>query len=73
MSVARVLGCVVDTVPCPPESQVWVTVAETIDYAALGITAPELLYAFTWGAGAVLAMWAIGYAVGAASTAVGKA
>lgn len=73
MSVARVLACAVDTVPCPVESQVWVTLAETIDFAGLGITPADLLYTFTWGAGAVLSLWALGYAVGAAIAAIGKA
>jgi hypothetical protein len=70
MAVFRVLSCAVDAVPCPAESQVWVTVAETVDYAALGVTPAELLFTFTWGAGAVLALWAVGYAVGAAAKAI---
>lgn len=73
MSVARVLACSVDVDPCPVASQVWVTVAETVDWAGLGITPAELLYVFSWGAGAVLSLWAIGYAIGAASTALSKA
>lgn len=32
----------------------------------LGITPSSILYIYTWGMGAVLMMWALGYAVGAA-------
>jgi hypothetical protein len=72
MSVARILSCSVDVAPCPADSQVWVTLAETVDWTALGVTSAQILYVLTWGAGVVLALWAIGYAVGAASTALGK-
>jgi hypothetical protein len=72
VSVLRVLACSVDVAPCPAESQVWVSLAETVDWTALGVTAAEILYVFTWGAGSVLALWAIGYALGAAVTALGK-
>jgi type III secretory pathway component EscT len=72
MTIFRFLACSVDQTPCPPQSQVWVTFAESIDFAALGITPAEILIGFTWGLGAVLSLWAIGFAIGAARTALGK-
>lgn len=69
----RVLVCSVDATPCPAASQQWATLAEVVDPASLGIAAADILYVYTWGVGAVLSMWALGYAVGAAITALRKA
>lgn len=37
-----------------------------IDPAALGITASSIGYVYAWGVGAVLALWVLGYGIGAA-------
>lgn len=73
MSVVSVLACSVAATPCPVESQTWVALSDTVDWTALGVTAADILYVFSWGSGSVLALWAIGYAVGAACSAIGKA
>jgi hypothetical protein len=36
------------------------------------ITASDILLDLTWGAGVVLTLWSVGYAIGAAKFAVGK-
>lgn len=40
------------------------------ELAVIGIDAPTILYVYSWGMGAVLTMWQLGYAVGAAITAI---
>jgi hypothetical protein len=42
------------------------------DFAIIGIDASTILYVYSWGMGSVLAMWQLGYAVGAAVTAIRK-
>lgn len=42
------------------------------DFELLGVTPEAILYVFTWGMGAVLMMWSLGYAIGAAVTALKK-
>lgn len=39
-------------------------------YAAIGINAEDVFYAFSWGFGAVLLFWSLGYAAAAAIEAI---
>lgn len=41
-----------------------------MDFTALGITAESLAYVYAWGVASVIGMFSIGYAVGAAVSAV---
>ena len=62
---------------CPTGASVWTpldTVALNLfDAQALGIDPATILYVYTWGAGAVLSLWALGYAIGAAKAVIKKA
>lgn len=42
------------------------------DLELLGITPEAILYVYSWGMGAVLMMWSLGYAIGAAITGIKK-
>ncbi|WP_286291874.1 hypothetical protein [Methylomarinovum tepidoasis] len=50
---------------CPNTAYVVLSATESA-LAYVPITAADILYAWTWGAGTVLFMWALGIAVGAA-------
>lgn len=59
-----------DPVNCNSAAVQW------IDYYAfdpLGITPADVFYVFTWGMGAILLFWSIGYAAGVAIAAIRKA
>jgi len=43
-----------------------IVVADPSDYAAQQITAQNIGYAFSWGFGAVILFWSLGYFVGVA-------
>lgn len=60
---------------CPdPQWIEWETLfMQSMDFAAVGIDPATILYVFAWGAGAVLSMWAIGYAVGVATRVIRQA
>lgn len=58
--------CTSDANPCPPESQVWATIAEILDPAALGITPESIFKAYSWGFGAVLMAFLIGFVLSVA-------
>lgn len=62
----NVLTCSVSVVPCPPESQQWLTVDQAFDPASLGITPESVLAVAGWGVGVVLFLWSLGYGIGAA-------
>lgn len=66
-----ILVCAEDVTPCPELSQVWLSVAqflsEAVDPALLGLTPETAVKAFAFGFGAVVGMWAIGYAIGIAT------
>lgn len=49
-----------------------VTPFSAADLAIMGIDAPTILYVYTWGMGAVLSIWALGFAVGAGLTLIRK-
>jgi hypothetical protein len=51
----------------------WYAVECPAPVIAPEFNATSIGYAFVWGLGAVLMLWALGYAIGAARTAVGKA
>lgn len=44
-----------------------------MDFEALGITSTQMAFVWSWGVAAVLGLWAIGYAISAATTAIRKA
>ena len=50
----------------------WVVESVDIDYAIYGITPATILYVYTWGAGAILMMWGIAYAISSGKLAVKK-
>lgn len=56
---------------CPSASYVLLSATESaLAYAPM--TASDILYAWTWGAGSVLFMWAFGIAIGAATSLIHK-
>lgn len=48
---------------CPSAQQAWVSVDETIDYAALGITPESIAQTWAWGFGSVLTVWLLAVAI----------
>lgn len=68
----RFLTCTVDLDPCPPENLSSLSLAETLDPALLGITPQGVLKVYSWGFGAVLVMWLIGYSIGLATGLIRK-
>lgn len=68
----RFLTCAVDVIPCPPESLGTLNLSDAMDFAALGITAPDVLYVFGWGFSMVLFGWISGYGVNLAKTLIAK-
>lgn len=60
----NILGCTVNTNPCPEQNQVWVDITSTVDYAALGITGQTILKAMTFGFGFVLSAFVLGWVAG---------
>lgn len=65
----RVLVCLEDLDTCPPESVATVNLGEMFDPALIGITPAGALKAYSFGLGAVLLFWGIGYGI---SLAVGS-
>ncbi|MDD0817248.1 hypothetical protein PSQ39_21620 [Curvibacter sp. HBC28] len=65
----NVVSCAVAAFPCPPESQ---TAIESLDPATWGVTPDAVLSVFSWGFGAVLMMWLIGFSLGAIITTLKK-
>lgn len=68
----KVLACNVETIPCPPENEVWIDFATAIDFAALGITAETTTYAFTFGFAAVFGFFTLGYVLGISKSLIKK-
>lgn len=64
--MTRLLVCAVDAVPCPPDSQQWVTAQEAFPVADLGFTPEAVTQVVGWGVGVVVLLWSIGYGVGVA-------
>jgi hypothetical protein len=62
----KVLVCSVDATPCPPESQTWLSVDEAFTPGALGVDSSTVLEVFSFGFGAVVFFWFLGYGIGAA-------
>ena len=69
----RFLVCNVDTVPCPDEFTQWLSMAEVIDFSALGLTPELILKAYVFGAGSVVTWWAAGFVIAVAVKALSKA
>lgn len=65
-SIAECLGWVL------LEANEYASIVQPIDYELMGITPEAILFVYTFGMGAVLAMWGIGYAIGSAVTAIRK-
>lgn len=59
----KFLVCTVDIDPCPAVNVSSLTVADVIDFAALGITPTEIAYVYGWGFAAVLGAFFVGYGV----------
>jgi len=68
----RFLICTEDLNPCPPENVSSLSLAETLNPALLGITPQGVLKVYSWGLGAVLTMWLIGYGIGLATGLIRK-
>lgn len=64
-----VLPQVIDATTCPYLLHTF----GDFDAAALGVTAGSILYVYSWGVAAVLLMWGLGVAVGAALRVISKA
>lgn len=64
----RFLVCTSDVTPCPDVSAVWVSMAEIMDPAQLGIDAATVLYVISAGFAFVLGSFLLGWG---ASLAVG--
>ena len=62
----RFLVCISEVTPCPPADQQWSTTAEILDPAQFGVSPVEILKVYSWGFGAVLLMFFIGYQLGCA-------
>ena len=62
----RFLVCTTDAQPCPASDQSWLSVAELIDPADLGITTDSLAHVYAWGFGSVLLAFLVGYALSVA-------
>lgn len=60
------LVCVSDISPCPASDQLWMTTSQILDPALFGITSAEILKVFSWGFGAVLMGFFLGYQLGLA-------
>lgn len=67
------LICTVDATPCPPEALSYLSMAEAINPATLGITPESVLAVYGWGFGAVVFFWFLGYVTGVAVDAIKKA
>ncbi|MBV5292544.1 MAG: hypothetical protein JZU58_09335 [Curvibacter lanceolatus] len=65
----NVFQCSVAVFPCPPESQ---TAFESMDPASWGVTPDAVLAVYSWGFGAILMLWAIGFTCGAIITTIKK-
>lgn len=63
MNSLRFLACIVDADPCPPGSVTSITLSDAVDFGALGINPTDILYVFSWGFSAVLALFLIGLGV----------
>ena len=66
------LVCTQNIDPCPVGSVSSVSISDVIDFSLLGITAPEILYVFSWGFAAVLMGFFMGYGVQLALTLIRK-
>lgn len=64
----KFLVCTSEVTPCPEASTVWVSMAEIMDPAQLGIDAATVLYVISWGFAFVLGSFLLGWG---ASLAVG--
>lgn len=66
--MTRFLVCVSEVTPCPVSDQTWVSLAEIIDPATLGITpafvAKALAVGFAFTFGAYLLGWFLSLAIG---------
>lgn len=62
----RVLVCTVETLPCPPEAVTSVALVDTVAPELFGITPESITKAYSFGFGAVLMFYLIGYGVGLA-------
>lgn len=69
----RFLVCASEVTPCPEEFTSWVSIAEIVDFSALGITPELVLKAYVFGAGSVVTWWAAGFVIAVAIKALSKA
>ncbi len=62
----RFLVCYSDVTPCPEASTAWLSMAEIIDPAQLGIDAPTVFYVIAWGFAFVLGSFLLGWSISVA-------
>lgn len=51
----------------------WASVVQPVDFALMGITPANILLVYSWGAGAILSVWALAYAIMAAKKVISQA
>lgn len=68
----RVLVCTLDLDPCPAANVSTMALVDAFDPSSLGITPETVIFVYSWGVAAVLAMFLMGYVVGVGKTAISK-
>lgn len=69
----RVLVCTVDLDPCPSGNVSAIALVDVFDPSSLGITNESIVHVYSWGVAAVLGLFLVGYAIGAAVGAIRRA
>lgn len=67
------LTCSVNQIPCPPEYQSLVSLADLVAQAVSTIEPAEFATAYAFGASSVITWWGLGFAISAAIKALNKA
>lgn len=63
----RFLVCYSDVTPCPEASTAWLSMAEIIDPAQLGIDPKTMFFVIAWGFAFVLGSFLLGWGVSLAT------
>lgn len=68
----QVLACTVNQVPCPPESETWISLSEFADPALVGLTPEVITQAITVGFAFVLGSFLLGWSISLATGLIRK-
>ena len=68
----RFFVCASEITPCPQESMTWVSMAEIMDLAQLGIDAESILYVMSWGFAWVVGCYFLGWGIALAKSLISK-